>query len=289
LLRFGDAGRLDEVWVAGTEFFPPFERLYPELAAKVRRFERRWDMHEALRSGGVLPLRLGTNIFDPGVAARVKANVPADRRIYRRREGAPVLAVTVRATGRRCVNLADVVGQTAAHLAQRYPGLGIVLDGWVIPDGATRARPRWWPRAGEDFQSRALQAEVQEASLIRKALPRGMPVRSLIGLNTSHSVQQLSGISAYLAHVGTLQHKIAFLTGAPGVVHGPAQQLTSPDSGHFQAEGSIAPRLLTPAAVRDVSEAQMRGAGFNDYEITDVGELLDAVDDALQQGMASRA
>lgn len=70
-----DLSSIDEFWLSGVEFFAPAERLFPEIAAKVRRFRRPWDMYANLIAGNHLPLKIGSNIFRRTVADRIRESL----------------------------------------------------------------------------------------------------------------------------------------------------------------------------------------------------------------------
>lgn len=259
-----------EVWVSGENFFAPVKKLFPEIAQRVRLFSSHWDMYSELRHGTHLPLRVGTNIFRASTGERIRAS--ASRQwlpLHWRGRAAksPLIAVTVRATGRVCRNLPQVIADLIADLLVDYPRLGVILDGWVMPDGH-----RWFH--GRRGNRANITADMEMAGRVQAALPRHVVVGNTIGSGISSSLSALSSIDAYVSHVGTLQHKLAFLTGKPGVVHGPTRQLRFPDSGHFSSEIGSAPLLLAPESVRDIQGANEIAGGFSDYEITNVRDLI---------------
>jgi hypothetical protein len=280
LLEETGAAPVDQLWLSGVEFFAPIERLFPEVAQKVRRFANRWDMYSELSQGAYLPLRIGTNVFRQGIGDRLKA-VSETNENHRKIERHPIIAVTVRTAGRRCLNLPDIIQQTISTLRYKYPRLGIVLDGWVLPDSQlfmeSALATIWW----DDFYRNSVIADLELARQISEQLPNGTIVANLIGQPMSSSLHGLRGIDTYLSHVGTLQHKISFITGTRGVVHGPSSQLSFPDTGHFQAEFGFAPLFLDPSSVVDLVQGPKSRKGFEDYEIVRVDDVTSKLHEIL--------
>jgi len=102
-------------------------------------------------------------------------------------------------------------------------------------------------------------------------------VRNLIGAPILDSVSGLQDIDAYVAHVGTLQHKIGWLTNANGIVHGPTTELTKMESSAYSCERASAPMIIPPAHVVDVSVDSPRGPGYFDYRIVDTSMIVEGI------------
>src|SRR5262249_38643622 len=111
------------------------------------------------------------------------------------------------------------------------------------------------------------------------SLPKSAVLGDEVGESMIRSIGDLQGIDAYLAHVGTLQHKIALATCAAGVVHGPPVQMERPESGHFSIEAGKVPRFLAPNSVRDVCGIRARGPGSADYEIVETACIVSRLRD----------
>lgn len=269
LLDESGPNQADEIWLSGTEFFGPAENLFPECAGRLRRFSDRWAMHADLAGGDHLALPLGSNLFPRALRTRILGQAPAAPGRPARR---PLIAVTVRTAGRACSNLVPALREAILRLLPRHPGLGVLIDGWVLPQSelmldspiATALSPRYLQYVLPDIEA-ALE--------LAAALPESVVTGCLIGAPMLASLAALAGIDAYIAHVGTLQHKLGFFSGAPGIVHGPRLQLAAPEGGAFQSEVGRAPAFLPPEAVRDLGPPPARGPGYADYEITDLDAL----------------
>ena len=283
LQRLADEGllpSLEELWVTGPEFFGPVEEIFPELAGRVRRFPNRWDLFEPmLRVCHRGLFRIGSNVFQARLRARILAACPVAGRPAER-SGRPLLAVTVRSSGRKCLNLAEAVGALYRSLAPRLPRLGIVLDGWVFPESELVLRSSVATALSDPHRAR-LMAEMTEAAAIRDALPPHTVVDNLIGLSMRESIGALRSIRCYLSHVGTLQHKLALFSGAGGVVHAPTAQLERIESGPYQSEVGEAPRYLPGEAVADAPVDSARGERFHNYRITGFDALAAQMNQVL--------
>jgi hypothetical protein len=282
--RLADEGllpALEELWVTGPEFFGPVEEIFPELAGRVRRFPNRWDLFEPLlRVRHRRLFRVGSNVFQQKLRARILATCPVAGRAAER-SARPLLAVTVRSSGRQCLNLAEAVGSLHRALSARIPNLGIVLDGWVFPESELVLRSSVATALSDAHRGR-IAAEMEEAAAIARALPPHTVVDTLIGLSMRESIGALRSVRGYLAHVGTLQHKLAHFSGAGGLVHAPVEQLGRIESGPYQSEVGQVPRYLPPAAVTDAAVDTPRGARFNNYRITDFGALAGMMAEVLE-------
>ena len=274
LVSTGLHDSLNEVWVSGIPFFGEIAEIFPEIARKLRLFSNQGAMLDAILAENVLPLRVGSNVFSHGLRQRLldaasrRIVYPADNRRF------PLVAVTIRGGGRACLNLGEVVAHLHRMLSPHFPNIGYVLDGWVFPEALLRlssgAATCLWPD-----NLALISREMAAAGEVADALPRGAVVRNLIGQSILHSISGLRDIDAYFAHVGTLQHKLGFLTHARGFVHGPKRQMTHFDAGTFATESGLTPKFVDPACVVDVDgSGGIRGEGFANYRISDLDNAL---------------
>jgi hypothetical protein len=258
------------------------EEIFPELQGRVRRFPNRWDLFEPLlRVRHRSLFRIGSNVFQQRLRARILATCPVAGRPAERTQR-PCIAVTVRSSGRTCLNLPEAVAALHRSLSARIPNLGIVLDGWVFPESELVLRSAVATAMSATYLHR-IQAELAEAAAIRDALPPHAVVDNLIGLSMRESLGALRSIRGYLAHVGTLQHKLGLFGGTGGVVHGPTPQLSGIESGPFQSEVGTAPRFLPPEAVEDAPIDTARGERFHSYRITDPETLAGMMMEVLEE------
>lgn len=279
---------LSEIWIAGSEFYGPLERIFPEFAGRVRRFATGWQVEAALRGTGIRAFAIGSSYTQAALAGRIvgaaRAAAPVLPPMLASR--GPLIAFTLRSGGRSCQNLVDMIVHVTFGLLPHHPGLVIVLDGWVIPESHVVLGSTAYSVETNGFHREPVRRDLAVVREIVGRLPPGVVVRNLVGERLLASVSGLQDIDAYVSHVGTLQHKIAFLSGRPGVIHGPTAQLAAVETGHYSTEAGVAPRVLDPACVEDIGLSTGRGARFDDYRIVDPGRIANMLLEILAERAA---
>lgn len=273
LLRDDSLNRLDEIWICGREFFGPTELLYPEISNKIKKFTNRFDIFSELASGTILPIKLGSNIFPKLLRDRILKTANRSIISFVKGERHPLIAITVRSQGRKCTNFREFIEALVTALLPSYPRLGIVIDGWVFPNEVIAAQSLL--ATGLLSPNPMIRQDLEIAKEIEAILPPGMIVRNLIGLPILISLLGVRDIDAYVAHVGTLQHKLGFFSDAVGIVHGPREQLQNREGGAYQSEAGKAPLFISPSSVSDIAVQSPRGPSFYDYKIVNHREPID--------------
>jgi hypothetical protein len=272
LLRMVDAGLLpDRIWVSGTEFFPPVETLFPSLASRVKRFADDAVMVQFNRRRRVLPVRPTTNVCLRRLVQRIYAEAGSPSRPTFGSSGRrPILAVSIRTGDRQCRNTVELAAHLYGNLAADYPRLGILIDGFVIPEGADASL------AASARYRRPVQRDQALETAIRNALPTGAVVASTVGRRMLASLKMILAADAYLAGVGTLQHKLAFFADLRGVAHGPSRSLREPDTGHYSIEAGHAPLFLPPDWVEDDPHSSPHEER-RDYRVVNLGGVAQLI------------
>ena len=271
---------LDEIWLTGLEFFGPIEQLFPDVNVKIRRFSDRWSLASELNGRCALPLRLGSNIFTRPLHNRIVRQIAARSSFKASAQREPIIAITIRSDGRRCLNLPTAIELLVERLVLRYPKLGILLDGYVLPKSQLVASSSIGAIVLKGYDKKIREEMVIAADLANR-LPAGVLVGNVIGQSMLESLNEIRHVDAYIAHIGTLQHKLGFFTDAVGVVHGPTHQLESIEGGPFQTEIGRPPYFLPVSAVANSPSDNTRGPGFYDYKIIDIDELVKLTSVAL--------
>jgi hypothetical protein len=154
-------------------------------------------------------------------------------------------------------------------LRQQFPTVGFIIDGWVFAETELIAQSNVATSLDRRFTTK-IREELAVAEHCFRLIPRTAVVRNLIGTSILESIVGLLDADVYIAHVGTLQHKMAFFSAIKGLVHGPAAQLTHIDSGAFQAELGFSPTYPPTSTVEDIPTATSRGPFFYDYRVKDM-------------------
>ena len=282
LKKHGILGSVDEYWMCGTTFFGPTDDLFPELRGKIRSFRNRVELLEHMRGDQVLAVRVGSNCFYEQTRARILRYAHSKYAFPAIADRFPIVAVSMRTGGRTCANLDELVAATYAALRQRFPSVGFMIDGWVFAETQLISHSNVATSLDQRYSTR-IREELAAAEYSLRLVPRTAVVRNLIGRSILESIVGLLDAHAYIAHVGTLQHKLAFFSAIKGLAHGPTAQLSQIDSGAFQAEVGFGPTYAPSASVEDIPSATNRGPFFYDYRIKNVqafaSELLPLISD----------
>ncbi|MDF1726213.1 MAG: hypothetical protein P1U53_00555 [Sulfitobacter sp.] len=177
--------------------------------------------------------------------------------------------ISLRDRGRTAENQVDFIIAAIRALAKRDPTTRFCLDGFSTP--LDLDRPLYDPLrhafAARSEGGRAIAAE------IAAALP-GYPIKDFTGEDLHRALRTLRRCAFYISHPGTMQHKPAWLTPLPGIIHGNRASL-SPGALRWNAgmiAGTLQPAGLSPDLIEDT---RVRGAAAandrnRDYRITDI-------------------
>jgi hypothetical protein len=271
IVDFGLLGNIDEVWACGTLFFGRVELLFPELNGRVRYFSSRWEIAGHLLREPCQLIRIGSTYLSSKLRDRIARKVrPAADRIR-----SNLLVVTLRAAGRTCVNLPDVVGELYERLRKNCD-FKIALDGWVLPESSIVAASSVGAAISSQYVD-AIRNEMALAREIERKLPPGVIIANTIGRSMFESLDDLAVATCYFSHVGTLQHKLGLLLRLPGVVHGPKLQLAAPEGGPYLSEDGMSPIFVPQNAVEDAPSTPIRGQSFADYRIVDLAFITESL------------
>lgn len=242
------------------EPFAPLETIFPPLdptsVSRVRAEELPCDILRHHR----FPLRVGDNRIPPHLidglcrAAERLCNpdVLHAAREMRQRHW-PILWVTIRTGNRTWVSQCAGIANIVNDLLQDYPQLALVIDGFSLPQDHRLI--------DADAQERILTAEMACVQTIRARLPTALPVRCNVGKTFAESILFACITDCYLAHNGSLQHKIGWTANCPGVVHSNRADLKELKGSRLQAfsarPDAVLPILLDPTVVHDVGGARM--------------------------------
>lgn len=286
LMENGAADCLDEIWIVGVEFFGKIESFYPSLATKIRRFSSRDQVSDLLLTGNSMPYHLGCSVFRSRLRSQIMKKAADCYKVKPKSDRFPVVAVTLREQGRRCVNLETVISRIMSRLGSKYPKLAFVLDGWVRPEGDSNENELTLNTYSDNVEE-IIDREQRMAERIVQELSQNTVIRNLIGRPMLQSILGIADIDLYLSHIGTLQHKIGFFSCRPGVVHGPTASMTNPAPTalqYFSEIGEI-PILLPENAILDGPNMNpSRGPAFCDYELIDPDLVVDLLEKLLAVG-----
>ncbi len=163
-------------------------------------------------------------------------------------------------------------------LAQDYPSLAVILDGYSVPEGPLGRTA-----------TRHVASEAAVAEEIVGELEPQVRVKNLIGARLLEAIVWSEQADFYIAHHGTLQHKIGWLANRPGVVHA-GKNLDFRIARHpaFTArEGAVPPVYVFGTVARDDRRRGDARPDMFSYEL-DWRELLAAAAPGLRAAVAAR-
>ncbi len=252
------AACVDEILVTA-EPMGPIDRIFPEVDNRKIRRTSDGEVIRYILEGNRFVVRPGGTIVSSSLADRLcrvaKELLPDDivdfARAFRKMYW-PILWATIRTRNRTWVSQAEGIAQIANTLKRRYSDFALIVDGYGIP----------WDQDGvTSHQSEMIRQEEAVVERIRSLLDDSIPVHVIVGRPILESVLFSRCIDAYLAHHGSLQNKIAWLSRRPGVVHA-NKALLAGNKGRLQYHaaftsmvGVMPPIYLDPEAVVDVPGA----------------------------------
>lgn len=252
LLGAGEIGRVESLVVA-SEPLGPISTLFPEIPAhKIEHADYPGLIGDAMARGRCL-IRFGCLTISPELAERIWLGACAlagegvvARAAALRVDCWPVLWVTVRTGNRTWVSQIEGIAHIVNALYAEYPRLGLILDGYSIPCGR--------PRIAAQEERATLRDERSCIAQILTRLSPGIVSTSTVGLSMSVAIVFARSADIYLAHHGSLQHKVAWIANCPGLVHSNRGVLAGPLDrypGLFAREDARLPVYLAPALVED--------------------------------------
>jgi hypothetical protein len=144
--------------------------------------------------------------------------------------------------------------------------LGVIFDGFSIPYG----------KSIDSSTEKQINAEKSTAREIIALLPKNITTYNLIGSSLAESIAWSDAILFYISHHGALQHKVAWITNKPGIVHTNLQILREegefPQQPAFWArQGGFPPRYINDSVVVDSRPENLRakwkeGFDLNNYD-----------------------
>jgi hypothetical protein len=300
LERAGLLGTVDRFFVFRGPF-GPLRAIFPSIRADaVRYYAADGDPVESVSAamfvdvleGDYFVVNVGDDFIREELVARVRhaamqAVPEAKRETIESFRAAHdlVVMVTIRTERRTWVAQAAGLTQILRSLAAQYPRLGIVIDGFSLPqDFFTECFEHPWIALGER-EEKVLAAEGAVVEEIKSGLAQtDSDVISISGCSMYEATLWMNAIDFAVTHSGSNQHKAGWLGNKPTVVHGNRRVLMPMQSGHSYyyrvREFGVPPLFLCPEDVRDIQllgaiEGDLRN-DLDDYDV-DVDALSELV------------
>lgn len=202
----------------GTEFFGPVETLFPELAdCTVEKLPNRGvNRHDLVPQTDIL-VNLGSKFVTESLLRRINwlSDVDAQKtpRVREIRAGldgrGPVVWLGARANDKDWTGQFDGFLRIMEAVRARWPEARFLLDGFSYPSGTDRISHRW---------TGYIEAVNGLIDRLIAAGPAGA-VASVSGLTLNEAISTAQWADAYVAPLGTTQHKIGWFTEVEGVIY----------------------------------------------------------------------
>lgn len=185
----------------------------------------------------------------------------------------PRVWITLREDKRVCHNLVPLLSTFMDKCLERFPRAGFVLDGLSYPDDYD-CNPHY-ENVRPILDGRYAQTEQAIQALIAQR-PRALPATALCstnGLPLSQAMRIAGEMDFYIAHAGSLQHKIGWAHAVPGFIHSPPSpnQASAAQWHGDMVEGGLVPHALnSDEVVQDLADStakpRNRSYRFSDIE-----------------------
>ena len=248
LIDHGVAGNVAEVRTAGTEFFGPFQELFPEFSGAAVVDEPRRGVrdphpfsheHLVVSVGGYFIRRtLVDRIRDRAAAAAATPGYPQPPSAGGAPLPGPVIWIGLRVRSRAWADQEQEAARFIDALHLRYPRALVLLDGYSYP-------------MSNDLVSEQWRSSIDELHAVARAIKgnvrRGDQVVDLVGSALREAVLWAEATDVYIAPNGTSQHKVGWFSDAPGVVYAPRSLGDVPSElrpGARESEGRPIPSTI---------------------------------------------
>jgi hypothetical protein len=259
------------------------DEIYPELHSdRISRLATSDEMFVSILRHKYFAIRMGGYYIRQQVADRVykvarsNCSTATLESVQKARSAHwPLLWVGIRVDSRTWNDPVEGLACMLVSLHERYPGLGVVFDGFSVPADNSTESPE--SRSSKDEYSAVVEQERAVVRAILKKIaqlsPRIPASFEVIGSSIYQANVWADVIDVYVSPYGSLQHKVGWLRSKPGVVHSNLTLLKQPPPRHMwaAAENGIKPRYVRPEAVRDIREKDKRPVVYR--QMTDTKEL----------------
>jgi hypothetical protein len=183
--------------------------------------------------------------------------------------GAKRIWLSLRLLYRHPINQLEAFRAFLSHLAETNGRYEVLLDGYSLPHDLTQ--PGRHDIAQETRYNEAVVALAQ--TLVQSIQSPNLKIIDLTQLTLPAAIAWTPSVDVYVCHHGTQQHKIGWLSSAPGLIHVSLHFLADHPAGWVadQAEGAALPRYLPPEYVEDCDSDNSRQHNpfFADYRFAD--------------------
>lgn len=242
-------------------------QIFPEISTdKLKKIKTNNEALQEILNNNYLIVNVGDIFIKNDLANRVYKvalnNCPSkviDRVKEAKENFFPLLWISIRIHNRTWINQVNGLTKVIDSLAKKFPKMGVVFDGFSLP-----ADSNLYPNKYQGtFEIIKRQNEiVNEITQNLSNLKIG--IFNTVGCSIFETNIWAHAIDIYLAHYGTIQHKVGWLANKPGIVHSNQKVLKYTYGAAFVGnarEFGINPIYISHIHVKDI---KIEGKEAND-------------------------
>jgi hypothetical protein len=226
--------------------------IFPEIPQEKIRRIKRIELTEEILENNYFVIRAGLNYIKQDLAERIDK---ASRKYCSfsfleevekaKQDCFPLLWVSIRTNNRTWISQTEGIANIIKKLSEKFPNFGIVIDGFSIPYGTL---DKSWTKA-------TIEEQKQVVKNIQELVNPKIKIYNTVGCEMYESIVWSEAVDLYIAHHGSIQHKIGWIANKPGIVHANKQVLKHDWHPTFWArENSVAPLYISERYITDVSK-----------------------------------
>lgn len=221
LVNTGSISQVDKFLVID-EPFGPIEQIFPEIPSeKIQRLQRS-QVNETILKNNYFCLRSGFNFIKEDLANRVyqtSLKLCSSDFITRvekaKNKHSLLLCISIRLNNRTWISQTEGIVKIINNFSEHFQNLGVVIDGFSLQYNSLI----------NSSVEKIIEEQKKTVSTIQSLLQTNVTVYNTVGCMLYESIVWAYSIDLYLAHHGTIQHKIGWTANKPGVVHTNKQTL----------------------------------------------------------------
>ncbi|MGB5593415.1 MAG: hypothetical protein WBM62_05185, partial [Crocosphaera sp.] len=249
--------KIDQFLVV-TEHYGQIKDIFPEIPSNRLNKISLNDLSNEILTNNFFVVRVGANFIKEDLAKRIyKASLKQASphflsEIERIKEKHfPLLLVTIRLDTRVWVSQITGITNIVKKLAEEFPDIGLVIDGFSLPCGLVGLSWFW--------AQKCIKIETEASLAIRSLLPSDIQVYDIIGSPLYENAIWAHTIDLYLAQHGSAQHKIGWIANKPGVIHTNQATFANPEFllvATAARENSIEPIIIPKEYIIPIEKTQ---------------------------------
>lgn len=244
-----------DVFLFASQPLGSINTIFPEISQdKIKTVEKN-ELHKEILNNNYFVLSFGNAFIRENLAKRVnnislqKCSPELKLQIDEAaKKHFPLLWISIRLGSRTWILQERDIVKVINNLAKSFPDLGVVIDGFSLPENLSNS----------NFNCEAIvQREKEIVSKICAKVSDRVGVYDTVGCYLYESITWANAVDLYLAHQGSIQHKIAWTANKPGMVHTNSEYYKIPVScrpGSWERENATIPIYVSVEHIKDVEK-----------------------------------